>query len=127
MSAIFAGILPYRTAKTILAGTSATACFTCGDDGEDEAIVAGVMVVDSTGAVGTAAKIEHYSLSDTTAYTIYPASAGMPTSTENLVYECIPGHHLKLGDEIRVTGAAGHHVFVSFWKISPSAQGAQRR
>jgi hypothetical protein len=126
MSAIFAGILPYRTVMTVLAGTSATDCYTCGDDGEDEAILAGVVVVDSTGAIGTAAKIEHYKLSNTTAYTIVPASVALPSATENLVYECIPGHHMKLGDEIRVTGASGHHVFVSFWKVSPSAKGAQR-
>jgi len=127
MSGVFSGLLPYRSAMKALAGTSATTCYTVGDDGEDEIILAGVEVVDSTGAIGTAAKIEHYRVKDTTSFVIVPASVGLPSATENLVYECIPGRHMKRGDEIRVTGASGHHVCVSYWRIAPTPAGAQRR
>lgn len=113
---VFSG-LPYRSVMTILTNGSATDCYTVGDDNEDEIILAGVEVVDSTGLVATAAKVEHYKISNTTSYTMAPASMGLPSATENLVVQGAPGRHMKRGDELRVTGASGHHVTVSFWKI----------
>lgn len=126
MSGVFVG-LPYRSAMKALTGASATVCYEVGDDGEDEVILAGVEVVDSTGSVATAAKIEHYRASDMATFTIAPASIGLPSATENLVYEARPGRHMKVGDQIKVTGASGHHVCCSFWRIAPTPAGAQRR
>ncbi len=126
MSGVFVG-LPYRSALKALTGTSATVCYEVGDDGEDEVILAGVEVVDSTGSVATAAKIEHYRASDTATFVIVPASVGLPSGAENLIYECRPGRHMRLGDQIKVTGESGHHVCVSFWRIAPTPAGAQRR
>lgn len=126
MSAVFSGLLPFRSAEVALTGATATTCYTVGDDGEDEIILAGVEVVDSTGSVSTAASIVHYRDKDAASFVIVPASVGLPTATESLVYECIPGRHMRQDDEIRVTGASGHHVCVSFWKISPTPRGAQR-
>lgn len=124
MSGVFAN-LPFRSAMKALTGTSATDCYTVGDQNEDEIILAAVEVVDSTGSVATAAKIEHYEAATTTSFVIAPASIGLPSATENLLYECLPGRHMKVGDELRVTGASGHHVTVSFWIISDRGQTAQ--
>jgi hypothetical protein len=120
VSGVFAGILPYRSFSTVLANSSTTDCYTVGDDSEDEIILAGVEVVAADGSTPTAAKVEHYKLSNTTSFSIVPTTNGLPTATEQLVYECLPGRHMKRGDEVRVTAAAAHHVTVSFWKIGSS-------
>lgn len=125
-SGVFPGLSP-DTAMTILSNGSATDCYTVGDQGEDAILLAGVEVVAAAGSTPTAALVVHYKLSNTTSYTIIPATIGLPTATENLVYECLPFRYMRRGDEIRVTAANLHHVAVSFYKIgTDSGQQAQK-
>lgn len=126
MSAINVG-LSYESVPFALTGTGATDVYTVGDEAESWIDLAGVMVTDPTGAVATAAKVEWYDLSATTSYTLVPATVGLPTATENLVFVCEPTIRMRVGDEIRVTGASGHHVITTFAKgrTDPGAE-AQR-
>ena len=115
MAAINTGV-SYESVPFALTGTGTTDVYTCGDDGESWLDLAGVMVVDPAGAVLTAAKVEWYDISATTAYTLVPATVGLPTASENLVFVCEPTIRMRVGDEIRVTGASGHHVIITFAK-----------
>lgn len=112
---VFQG-LKYETVLFALSGSSATDVYTVGDLGETAILLAGVEVSDPNNLV-TPAKVEHYRLSNTTSYTIVPATVGLPTPSENLVYVAAPARLMKRGDEVRVTGVSGHHVAVSFWLI----------
>ena len=119
--------LPADTVMTALTNGNATDCYTVGDQGEDAILLAGIEVVAAAGSTPTAALVQHYKLSNTTSYTIVPATIALPTATENLVYECLPFRYMRRGDEVRVTAANLHHVAVSFWKIGSSpGQKAQR-
>lgn len=107
-----------------LTGTSATDVYTVGDQGEKGAWLIGVVVVDSTGSVGTTAKVVLHRGS--TSWGLSPVDTGKPNDAENLEVICEPALRLKVGDEIRVTGASGHHVWTTLALIgldtSTSAQ-----
>ncbi len=126
MAAINVG-LSYESVPFALTGAGATDVYTVGDDSEKWIYLAGVMVTDPTGVVLTAARVEWYDLSATTSYTLVPATVGLPTASENLVFVCKPMIRMQVGDEIRVTGASGHHVITTFAKGGTSpGESAQR-
>ncbi len=104
-----------QTAFTALANTNATDCYTVGDSGERAAYLVGVIVTDSTGSVSTAAKVVIYRGS--TSWVLVPTASGYPTASVSLEWIATWPIRLKLADEIRVTGASGHHVFVGYVPI----------
>jgi len=104
-----------QTAFTALTNTNATDCYTVGDSGERAAYLLGVIVTDSTGSVGTPAKVVIYRGS--TSWVLVPTGAGYPTSSWNLEWVASWPIRLKSADEIRVTGASGHHVYVGYVPI----------
>lgn len=109
--------LTYEYEGTILTGTTQTACLTVGAGKASDCIwveVQGVTVVDSTGAIATPATLAIYD--GDTERVLIPASIGLPNATENLEFSFDPSAHLETGGEIRVTGANGHHVHISFVK-----------
>lgn len=115
-----ASIAPFQAYISVpfaLTGASATDVYTVGDEGERGANLIGVMVSDPTGSVSTPAKVVWYKISNTTEYVLVPTAVGLPTPAENLVFVCEPAIRLKVGDEIRVTGASGHHVVTTFVPI----------
>lgn len=102
----------YFTDLNILAGTSATDVYTVGENGEEAIFLTGVLVTDSTGSVSTAATVAIRRSS--TNYVLASTGMGLPSATENLEIVCEPAIRMKRDDTVRVTGASGHHVFVSF-------------
>ena len=102
----------YYTAPYILTGTSATDVYTVGDNGEEALFLTGILVTDSTGSVATAARVAMRRSS--TDYVLASTGLALPSATENLEIICEPAIRMKRGDTVRVTGASGHHVFVSF-------------
>jgi hypothetical protein len=115
MSGVFLG-LKYETVPFALTNSSATDVYTVGDNNESAILLAGVEVSDPN-SLATPVLVQHYKASNTTSYTIVPATVGLPTPSENLVYECHPARLMKDGDEVRVTGVSGHHGAVSFYLI----------
>lgn len=109
--------LQYMSIPFALTGTSATDVYTCGDKNEKELNLIGVMVTDATGAIVTPVKVVWYQLSSNTEFVLVPTTVGLPTPSENLTFVCDPAIRLRQGDEIRVTGASGHHVVTSFVPI----------
>lgn len=108
--------LTYEYIGTTLSGTSKTAVLTVGSGRAADCVwadVTSIVVVDSTGSVGTAAIV--YVYDGSTERVLLPAGLGLPTAAENLEFEYAP-LHLTTGGEIRVKGASGHHVHVSFVK-----------
>lgn len=106
----------YEYIGTTLANTTKTACLTVGSGKAADCTwvdVLAITVTDSTGAVATAAVVAIYD--GTTERVLYPATVGLPTASENLEHDAAP-IHLDIGGEIRVTGASGHHVHISFAK-----------
>jgi hypothetical protein len=115
--ASLAADLPIRLAMFALTGTGATDVYTAGDQGESAIKVTSIRVTDSTGSVATAAKVVIYKLSNTTEYVLVPSGEGLPTAALSLEFVSEPGLRMERGDEVRVTGASGHHVFVGFVPI----------
>ena len=103
-----------QTAFTALAGTSATTVLTV-DTAWKGAYLFGVMVTDSTGSVATAAQVDVYRGS--TAWVLVPVGVGYPDADWNLEWVAHWPIRLNRGDLVRVTGASGHHVFVSYAQI----------
>lgn len=114
MASLNPGLL-VQTAFAILANTSATDVYTVGDNGEEALFLVGVLVTDSTGSVGTAARVALRRSS--TDYVLASTGLALPSATENLEIVCEPAIRMKRGDTVRVTGASGHHVFVSYSPI----------
>jgi hypothetical protein len=104
-----------QTAFYALTDGNATDVYTVGDSGERAAYLVGVIVTDSTGSVSTAAKVVIYR--NPTSWTLVPTAVGYPTDDWNLEWVATWPIRLKSGDEIRVTGASGHHVFVGYIPI----------
>jgi len=100
-----------RSFPYALTGTSSTDVYTVGDQGESAAWLIGVVVVDPTGSVSTTAKVGVYRGS--TEYRLSPNATGKPSTTDNLEIICEPALYLKRSDEVRVTGASGHHVWTT--------------
>ena len=111
-----------ETTRAILANTNATDVFTVSD--EEDVFLLSIVVVDSTGAVATAALVQHRS--GGTNYTLLPTTAGLPSATENLEIVCEPAMRMTRGDSVRITGANGHHCFVSVQPIRSSSTASQR-
>lgn len=108
-------LTPLRTVPFALTGTSATDVYTVGDQGEAQLVLLGVMVTDATGSIATPIKLVLYRIANTTEYVLSPATVGLPTASENFVWTgCV---WMARGDEVRVTGASGHHVFTTFMPI----------
>lgn len=114
MASLNPGLL-VQTAFAILANTSATDVYTVGDNGEEALFLVGVLVTDSTGSVATAARVALRRSS--TDYVLASTGLALPSATENLEIVCEPAIRMKRGDTVRVTGASGHHVFVSYSPI----------
>lgn len=114
MASLNPGLL-IQTKFYILTGTSATDVYTVGDNGEEALFLTGVMVTDSTGSVATAATVALRRSS--TNYVLASTGMGLPSATENLEIVCEPAIRMKRDDTVRVTGASGHHVFVSYAPI----------
>lgn len=117
--------LAYDYIGTTLANGSKTACLTVGSGKASDCAwveVRQITVVDSTGSVATAATV--YVYDGTTERVLVPASFGLPSSAENLEIAGAP-IHLETGGEIRVTGAANHHVHISFVKGQARGAAAQ--
>lgn len=105
-----------QTTFTALAGTSATACYVVGTTDKTNAVyLLGVQVSDSTGSVATAANVVIYR--NPTSWVLVPTATGYPTAGFNLEWIAHWPIRLKTGDEVRVTGANGHHVIVSYLPI----------
>jgi hypothetical protein len=109
--------LTYEYQGTSLTGTTTTDCLTVGALKAADCIwveVVRVTVTNPTGGALAAAIL--YIWDGTTERTVVPASFGLPSTTENLEFEFNPSAHLETGHAIRVKGANGHHVHVSFVK-----------
>ena len=102
-----------ETTLAILANGSATDVYTVTD--EEDVFLVGVVVTDSTGSVATAATVSLRR--SATNYVLASTGLGLPSATENLEFVCEPAIRMKRGDIIRITGANGHHCFVS---VSPN-------
>lgn len=111
MASLDPGLL-IQTKPYILTGSSATDVYTVGDNGEEALFLTGVMVVDSTGSVATAATVAIRRSG--TNYVLASTGLGLPSATENLEIVCEPAIRMIRDDTVRVTGANGHHVFVSY-------------
>ena len=125
MAAINVG-LSYESKPFALTGTGETDVYTVGDDGESWIDLAGVLVTDP-GSVSTAVRIRWFDLSANTSYTLVPASMALPSATENLEFICEPTIRMRVGDEVRVTGASGHHVITTFAKGGTTPGAAAQR
>ena len=112
-----------QTAFFALTTTDATDVYTIGDSNERSAYLLGVQVSDSTGSVATAAKVVIYR--NPTSYVLVPTAVGYPTDDWNLEWVAHWPIRLKTADEIRVTGASGHHVIVSYLPIIDFGTSAQ--
>ena len=106
----------YVTVPYILTGGSATDVYIFGTNGETQGgNLVGVLVTDSTGAVLTAATVALRQ--GGVNYVLASTGFALPSATENLEIVCEPAIRCKRGDSIRVTGANGHHVFVTYVPI----------
>ena len=98
-----------------VSGSGVNTAYTVGDNNETAAFLLGVTVVDSTGSVATAAKVNIDR--STTDYVLASVGLALPSATENLEIVCEPAMKLKRSDKIEVTGATGHHVIISIQPI----------
>lgn len=101
-----------RTIFFALTGTTSTDIYTIGDENESAAWLLSVAVVDPTGSVSTTAKIGVYR--NPTEFRLSPNATGKPSTTDNLEIKGAPVVVMKKDDELRVTGASGHHVTATF-------------
>jgi len=108
--------LPAETTLAILTNGSATDVYTV--TAEEVVRLLGVIVTDSTGSVATAATVALRR--NSTNYVLASTGIALPSATENLEIVCEPTIRMIRGDSIRVTGANGHHVFVT---VSPVRSG----
>lgn len=111
-----------ETTRVILANGNATDVLTVSD--EEDVFLLSVTVVDSSGSVATAALVQHRS--GGTNYTMAPTGLGLPTASANLEIVCEPAIRMIRGDSIRITGASGHHCFVSVQPIRSMSTALQR-
>lgn len=114
-----------ETDFSILTNTNATDVYTVGDSGEEDMFLLGVTVTDSTGSVATAATVA--ARIGGTNHVMASTGLGLPSATENLEIVCEPGIRMHRGDTVRVTGASGHHVFVTYQPVRDSGMQAQRK
>lgn len=105
-----------------LANTNATDVYTVTD--EEAVRLLSVTVTDSTGSVATACKVDLRR--SATNYTLAGTGLALPSATENLEAIGWPGIRMKRGDSIRLTGASGHHYFVTVAPIRGTGNRAQR-
>lgn len=114
----------YKTFRKALTDTSKTTCYTVGDDAETFADVVALAICDSTGAVATGATI-HVTLGggDSTEGIIAKPAAAEIANLFTL--ECLL--HMDAGGVIKVTGASGHHVWITIHKGVRSGAAAQNR
>lgn len=105
-----------------LGDTSATDVYTVSD--EEDVRLLSVVVTDSTGSVATACKVDIRRSS--TDYTLAGTGLGLPSATENLEAVGWPGIRLKRGDIIRLTGASGHHYFITIAPVRGTGLRAQQ-
>ena len=98
-----------------VSGTGVNVAYTVGDNNETAAFLLGVVVTDSTGIVATAAQVNIDR--GATNYVLASTGFGLPSATENLELVCEPAMKLKRLDKIEVTGATGHHVFITIEPI----------
>src|SRR5688572_2215837 len=103
------------TVPFAVSGTGVNTAYTVGDNNETAAFLLGITVVDSTGAVATAAAVNIDR--GGTNYVLAAATLGLPSATENLEIVCEPAMKLRRSDKIEVTGATGHHVFITIEPI----------
>lgn len=129
MSAYASG-LNYDTVSKALTGATETSVLIVGSTPAQVADapwidVLSIIVTDSTGSVATAAKVTRYDASETANHVLAPSGIGFPTASQNLEIVAEPCIHLERSDEIRVTGASGHHVLVTFIKGVAGGSSAQ--
>lgn len=105
-----------------LSGTSATDVYTVTD--EEKVHILSIRVTDSTGSVATACKVDLRRSS--TNYTLAGTGLALPSATEDLEVLGWPGIVLKRGDIIRLTGASGHHWFITYSPVRSTGLSAQR-
>lgn len=105
-----------------LASSSATDVYTVTD--EETVILLSVIVTDPAGAVATACRVDIRRSS--TNYGLAGSGLALPTATENLEAVGWPGIRLKRGDSVRLTGASGHHYFVTVRPIRGTGNRAQK-
>jgi hypothetical protein len=113
-----------ETAFYVVSGTGVNTAYTVGDQGEESLFLLGVVVVDSTGSVATAATVNIDR--SATNYVLAPSSMGLPTATENLELVCEPAIRLLRSDKIEVTGATNHHVIITYQPVRDGGNRAQR-
>lgn len=111
-----------ETTIGILGGTSATDVYTVSD--EEDVRLLSVVVTDPTGSVATACKVDIRRAS--TNYTLAGTGLALPVATENLEAVGWPGIRMKRGDSVRLTGASGHHYFVTVAPIRGTGLRAQQ-
>jgi hypothetical protein len=119
---------PDLNVDTILfavSGTGVNIAYTVGDNNETAAFLLGVTVTDSTGAVATAALVNIDR--GTTNYVLASTGLALPSATENLEIVCEPAMKLKRSDKIEVTGATGHHVFITIQPIGRDTGGRAQK
>lgn len=108
-----------------VSGTGVNTAYTVGDNNETAAFLLGVTVVDSTGAVATAAQVNIDR--GGTNYVLVSTGLGLPNATENLEIVCEPAMKLRRADKIEVTGATGHHVFTTIQPIGRDTGGRAQK
>jgi len=92
--------------------------------GEEQVRLLSVLVTDPAGAVATACRVDIRRSS--TNYALAGSGLGLPSATENLEAVGWPGIRLKRGDSVRLTGASGHHYFVTVSPIRGTGNRAQK-
>ncbi len=95
------------TVQVILSGTSPTPIFTASDVGNNGLIIDSVRLVNTTGGSLNVALDRH---DGTTAFVLYPSTALAAAGVVQLETPWL----LRRAWNLRVTGAAGIHVTVSF-------------
>ena len=111
----------YRTFVTALASGSKTTVYTVGDDSEKWADVVGITISDSTGSVNSGATI-HCTLRTGVTERVL-ANPKVDEIDNDYHLECLPVH-LEAGGTIAVTGASGHHVWITIHKGTVAAGAA---
>jgi len=111
-----------ETTFGILTNTNATDVYTVVD--EEKVHVLSIRVTDSTGSVATACKVDLRR--SATNYTLVGVGLNLPSPTEDLELKGDPAVVLKRGDIIRLTGANGHHWFITYAPVRSTGLSAQR-
>ena len=99
-----------RCALKKLTGNAKTDCYVVGTTDEFNYVeIESILIVDSTAAVNTAVTVNV-----TIAGVEYVLAASLPVETTYPRFIAMHSLPLYRGDKISVTGANGHHVFVSY-------------